>query len=138
MEGDLVTCRIAQRFCNPKKNPRRGFSWAGSGNVIVSCRKIASHGGRVSNMQNCAAILQSQEKSTEGFFLGRLRERNCFLPKSNKRMDARLSNMQKPLASAIPKKIHGRIFLGRTPDWKGGVARPPEAGRSASGALESG
>ena len=89
-------------------------------------------------MQNCAAILQSQEKSTEGFFLGRFRERNCFLPKSNKRMDARLSNMQKPLASAIPKKIHGRIFLGRTPDWKGGVARPPEAGRSASGALESG
>ena len=81
-------------------------------------------------MQNCAAILQSQEKSTEGFFLGRLRERNCFLPKSNKRMDARLSNMQKPLASAIPKKIHGRIFLGRTPDWKGGVARPPEAGRA--------
>ncbi|HAM78503.1 MAG TPA: hypothetical protein DCP61_04905, partial [Treponema sp.] len=91
-----------------------------------------------SNMQNCAAILQSQEKFTEGFFLGRLRERNFFLPKSNKRMDARLSNMQKPLASAIPKKIHGRIFLGRTPDWKGGVARPPEAGRSASGALESG
>ena len=81
-------------------------------------------------MQNCAAILQSQEKSTEGFFLGRLRERNCFLPNSNKRMDARLSNMQKPLASAIPKKIHGRIFLGRTPDWKGGVARPPEAGRA--------
>ena len=114
------------------------FPSTGSGNVIVSCRKIASHGGRVSNMQNCAAILQSQEKSTEGFFLGRLRERNCFLPKSNKRMDARLSNMQKPLASAIPKKIHGRIFLGRTPDWKGGVARPPEAGRSASGALESG
>ena len=25
-----------------------------------------------------------------------------------------------------------------TPDWKGGVARPPEAGRSGSGALESG
>ena len=61
-----------------------------------------------------------------------------FLPNSNKRMDARLSNMQKPSASAIPKKIHGGIFLGHTPDWKGGVARPPQAGRSESVALESG
>ncbi|MCR5319127.1 MAG: hypothetical protein K6E22_12945 [Treponema sp.] len=25
-----------------------------------------------------------------------------------------------------------------TPDWKGGAARPPEAGRSGSGALQSG
>ncbi|MBO4386191.1 MAG: hypothetical protein J5817_04150, partial [Treponema sp.] len=25
-----------------------------------------------------------------------------------------------------------------TPDWKGGAARPPEAGRSESGALQSG
>ncbi|MBQ1794176.1 MAG: hypothetical protein II110_00655, partial [Treponema sp.] len=27
----------------------RDFSWAGSGNVIVSCQKIASQGGRLSN-----------------------------------------------------------------------------------------
>ena len=49
MEGGLATCRIAKRFCNPKKNTRKDFSWAGSGNGIVSCQKIASQGGRLSN-----------------------------------------------------------------------------------------
>ena len=43
----------------------------GSGNVILSCQGISSQGGRVSSMQNCEAILQSQEKYTEEFFLGR-------------------------------------------------------------------
>ncbi len=72
----------------------------------------------------------------EGFFLAGMFY--SFLPINKERMEARLSNMQKPSASAIPKKIHGGIFLGHTPDWKGGVARPPQAGRSESVALESG
>jgi len=35
MEGGLAACRIAKRFCNPKKNPRKDFSWAGG---LATCR----------------------------------------------------------------------------------------------------
>ena len=48
------------------------FPSTSSWNVFfVSCQGISSQGGRVSSMQNCEAILQSQEKYTEKFFLGR-------------------------------------------------------------------
>ncbi|MBQ2354956.1 MAG: hypothetical protein II397_03950, partial [Treponema sp.] len=30
MEGGLAACRIAKRFCNPIKKPRRDFLWAGN------------------------------------------------------------------------------------------------------------
>ncbi|HAM78404.1 MAG TPA: hypothetical protein DCP61_04395 [Treponema sp.] len=42
--------------------------------------------GRLSNMQNCAAILQYLGKSKDGFFL--------YLPTNKKPMEGRLSNMQ--------------------------------------------
>ena len=81
---------IAQRFAiclrTPffsKKHFFEMFPSTSAGNVFLSCQGILSHGGRLSNMQNCEAILQSQEKYTEGFFLGRLRERYCFLPKNS-------------------------------------------------------
>ena len=45
------------------------FPSTGSGNVFLSlsCQELLSHGGRVSNMQKCEAILQYLGKSTEGF-----------------------------------------------------------------------
>ena len=77
--GVLAACGIALRFRNPWKNPRRDFSKAGSGNVFLSCQQIKSHGWRLSSVQNCEAILQSQKKSKEGFFQSRLRERYFLL-----------------------------------------------------------
>ena len=42
--------------------------------------------GRLSNMQNCYAILQYLEKSMDGF--------SSYLPTNKKPMEGRLSNMQ--------------------------------------------
>ena len=59
----LAACRIAQRFCNTQENPWRDFH--------LPCQPVKSHGWRLSSMQNCIAILQSLEKSMEGFFQGK-------------------------------------------------------------------
>ena len=38
---------------------------------LLSCQAISSHGGRVSSVQKCKALLQSFQKSMEGFLKGR-------------------------------------------------------------------
>ena len=86
--------------------------------------------GWLSSVQNCVAVLQYQGKSKEGLL------RSCQTITSP-RMGG-LAARRFACKSPIPGKIHGWIFPGHTPDWKGGGARPPEAGRSGSGALESG
>ena len=68
MDGDLAACRSAKRISDPRENPRMDFSRAGSGNVIVTCQGISSHGGRVSNMQKCKALLQSRKNPRKDFF----------------------------------------------------------------------
>ena len=45
--------------------------------------------------------------------------------------------MQEKCRHGFAKRLF-RIQTKPTPDWKGGAARPPQAGRSGSGALQSG
>ena len=59
MDGGLATCRIATQFCNTWKNPWRDF--------LRTCRPLQSHGGRLNNMQNCYAILQSLKNPWRDF-----------------------------------------------------------------------
>ena len=58
-------------FCFLPKNIEAGRDFSLQACFILSCQAMSSHGGRVSSVQNCVAILQSPEKSTEGFFWGR-------------------------------------------------------------------
>ncbi len=53
-------------------------------------------------MQNCAAILQSRKKATEGFFPGRLRERCLFfLAKKQQAMEGGFAGNPKNFNTAV-------------------------------------
>ena len=77
-------------------------------------------------MQNCVAILQSQKKSKEGFFLGRLRERDSFLLNSIEPWRAGWQHGDLFVwiaASSAAMTVWGgreRFFCGNpTRDWRG-------------------
>ena len=116
MEGGLVTCR-SLGFCNPGKIHGRIF-FTGMFFPFLPISKERME-ARVRGPEICKANLRSSGKSKDGFSLQACFSLSCQAMPSH---GGRVSNMQKPLASAIPKKIQGGIFLGHTPDWKGGLA----------------
>ena len=81
-----------------------------------TCQPVKSHGGRLSNMQKCEALLQSRENPRRDFFA-----RTCQSITSH---GGRLSACRSATRFCNPRKIHGWIFRGVT---YAGLEGPPQA-----------